>query len=84
MKWFVKCIRNYATFSGRARRCEYWYFALFQFIFMIVALCLDRMLFGAVSGLWFYKLTALFLFLPGLAVTVRRLHDTGRSGKLLL
>lgn len=84
MKWFVKCIRNYATFSGRARRAEYWYFTLFQFIFMIVALCLDWMMFDAVVGSWFYKLTSLFLFLPGLAVSVRRLHDTGRSGKRLL
>lgn len=84
MKWFIKCIRNYATFSGRARRAEYWYFVLFQFIFMVVALCLDWMMFDAVAGSWFYKLTGLFLFLPGLAVTVRRLHDTGRSGKRLL
>ena len=84
MKWFIKCIRNYATFSGRARRAEYWYFVLFQFIFMIVAWCLDWMMFDAVDGLWFYMLTGLFLFLPGLAVSVRRLHDMGRSGKLLL
>lgn len=82
MKWFVKCIRNYANFRGRARRAEYWYFTLFCLISMIVAMVLDMLLFG--RPLVFYYCTALFLLLPSLAVSVRRLHDTGRSGKILL
>lgn len=82
MKWFVKCIRNYVNFRGRARRAEYWYFTLFGFLSMIVAMILDTLLFG--RPLVFYSCTALFLLLPSIAVSVRRLHDTGRSGKMLL
>jgi uncharacterized membrane protein YhaH (DUF805 family) len=69
-------LSNYVTFSGRARRSEYWYFTLFNLIVAIVAAILD-----AVIGITaFYPLAALALLLPGLAVSVRRLHDTGRSG----
>lgn len=82
MKWFVKCIRNYVNFRGRARRAEYWYFTLFCFISMILAMILDMVLFG--RPMVFYYCTALFLLLPSIAVSVRRLHDTGRSGKMLL
>lgn len=91
MKWFVKCIRNYVNFRGRARRKEYWYFILFSFIFMIVAWILDALLFGspftrptsmAVSPI--SMLFSLFIFLPQLAVMTRRLHDTGHSGKWVL
>lgn len=42
MKWFIKCIKNYASFSGRARRKEYWMFVLFEFIFGCVANILDK------------------------------------------
>lgn len=83
MKWFVKCIRNYVNFRGRARRAEYWYFTLFTLIFMIAATILDALIFGNPQRL-FYFCTYLFLLLPALAVSVRRLHDTGRSGKMLL
>lgn len=82
MKWFVKCIRNYVNFSGRARRSEYWYFILFSFLLLLVAMLLDLICFGQ-SGI-FYGLAGLFLFLPNLAVMARRLHDTGRSAKILL
>ena len=64
------CFSNYATFSGRARRSEYWYFCLFNFL---VGLVLTFIPFAGI----FYSLIT---FLPGLAVAVRRLHDTGRSG----
>lgn len=83
MKWFVKCIRNYVNFKGRASRSEYWYFVLFSLIFMVVAMILDKLVFGNPNSL-FYALFALFLFLPQLAVMVRRLHDTDRSGKIVL
>ena len=76
MKWFVKCLRNYVSFEGRARRSEFWYFVLFSFLFLLVARIIDALLF---------KGTALLsLLLPYISVSVRRLHDTGRSGKLLL
>lgn len=91
MKWFVKCIRNYVNFQGRARRKEYWYFILFSFIFMIAAWILDALLFGSPftrpTGMVlspFSTLFSLFIFLPQLAVMTRRLHDIGRSGKWVL
>ena len=75
--WFVKCLKNYATFTGRARRKEYWYFALVQFIILIVAQIIDAIL-G--TEFVFYAIVALALFIPSFAAAVRRLHDTGRSG----
>lgn len=64
------CFGKYATFEGRARRSEYWFFTLFNF--------LVSLLLGWIPVLGW--LICLALFLPGLAVCVRRLHDTGRSG----
>lgn len=83
MKWFLKCIRNYVNFSGRARRTEFWYFVLFSCLLMLVAMALDVVCFNTPYGV-FYLLVALFLFLPQLAVSARRLHDTGRTSKWLL
>lgn len=68
-------VEKYATFTGRARRSEYWYFCLFNFI---VGLVLGAIFF-ALSWIW-----SLATFIPSLAVGVRRLHDTGRSGWNLL
>ena len=88
MEWYLKVMReNYANFNGRARRKEYWMFALFQFILMIVLMILDSVL-GLgfdIGGIplgygWLYTLGALAHFIPGLAVVVRRLHDVGKSG----
>ena len=70
--WFKKFLRNYANFSGRARRKEFWYSTFAQFVFSIIAIVLDAVIFGS--------LVMLGLFIPSLAVTVRRLHDTSRSG----
>lgn len=82
MKWFIKCLKNYVTFRGRARRKEYWYFTLFTLLIMIFAMVADLLIFDKPS--LFYGCAALALFLPSLAVWVRRLHDTGRSGKWIL
>ena len=79
MDWFKKGLRNYTNFSGRARRKEYWYFVLVQMGLVIIAMILDAIIFNSEIGL-FYIVVALGLFLPGLAVTIRRLHDTSRSG----
>lgn len=88
MKWFVKCIRNYVNFSGRARRKEYWFFILFSVIFAIVARLLDWWIFGSTFQNPTFPvvsfLLGLFLLLPQLAVMVRRLHDTGHSGHIVL
>jgi uncharacterized membrane protein YhaH (DUF805 family) len=87
MKWYLMVLKNYVGFSGRARRKEYWMFLLFNMIFGIGAKIID-LIFGTSdvipnNGL-FYSLYSLALFLPSFAVSVRRLHDVGKSGWLLL
>ena len=71
------CLNKYVDFSGRARRSEYWWFALSIFIVYLVASFLGR---AVSAGVLLADLVALGLFLPSLAVAVRRLHDTNRSG----
>lgn len=70
------CLRNYATFAGRATRPEYWWFSLFTVLAGFVGIAVDLALHTYVFSL----IASLGLLLPTLAVTVRRLHDTGRSG----
>jgi len=87
MNWYLTVLKKYAVFSGRARRKEYWMFALFNMIFAIVAMILDNILGIAVEGVGYgpiYRLYALAVLIPGLAVSVRRLHDVGKSGWMLL
>ena len=69
---------KYVTFSGRAGRSEFWYYALFQFVLLCVAGVLESIARGLGSVLW--SIVILALFLPSLGVTVRRLHDTDRTG----
>ena len=94
MNWYVKVLKQYVDFSGRARRKEYWMFALINAIIVIVLQLVDGLLgtgintasaggsgvsfgisLGILSGLY-----SLAVLLPGLAVAIRRLHDTDRSG----
>jgi uncharacterized membrane protein YhaH (DUF805 family) len=77
MNWYLKCLKQYADFSGRARRKEYWMFFLFNLIFGVVANVLDFAL--GVGGV-FSLLYLLGLLIPNLAVMVRRLHDIDKSG----
>ncbi|MFJ5224894.1 DUF805 domain-containing protein [Streptomyces sp. NPDC088400] len=81
MHWFTDVLKKYAVFSGRARRKEYWMFVLFNFIIAIVLAIVDAVAgaSGVISGLY-----TLAMLIPSLAVGVRRLHDTGRSGWWLL
>ena len=79
--WFIKCLKNYTNFTGRARRKEYWFFTLVQFIVLIIASIIDSIL---STNMLFYSLLALALLIPSLAVAARRLHDTSRSGWLIL
>ena len=84
MNWYLAALKKYAVFSGRARRKELWYFVLFNMIIAIVLGFADIIL-GfweseesggpALMGLYF-----LATFIPVIAVSIRRLHDTGRSG----
>ena len=75
--WFVKCLKNYVTFNGRARRKEFWFFMLVCVGIGIIARILDNILH---TGKLIDSLQSLVLLLPSLAVGARRLHDTGRSG----
>jgi uncharacterized membrane protein YhaH (DUF805 family) len=68
---------QYANFSGRARRSEFWWFYLANFLASIVAAIIDS---AVVGGPLFQWIVTLALLVPGLAVGARRLHDTGRSG----
>lgn len=78
--FYIKCIKNYVTFNGRANRPEYWYFALFNFLISIGLLFVSRIIgTDILRGLY-----VLFSFLPSIAAGVRRLHDTDRSGWWLL
>ena len=80
-------VNNYAGFEGRASRSEYWWFFLtIQFLFFIPLGMIDGMLFGWGSNdpMWISWLFNLALFLPSLAVGVRRIHDHGKSGWWIL
>jgi uncharacterized membrane protein YhaH (DUF805 family) len=75
-------LRQYATFGGRARRAEYWWFVLFTMLVSLVASIIDAVLGTTMqSGVGVIGTVAsLALLIPSLAVAVRRLHDTDRSG----
>ena len=81
MEWYLMVLKNYVGFQGRARRKEYWMFVLFNIIVSIVLAILQSILHAAniLTGLY-----SLAVLLPSLAVGVRRLHDTGRTGWWLL
>jgi uncharacterized membrane protein YhaH (DUF805 family) len=95
MNYYLSAFRNYAVFSGRSRRSEYWYFVLFNVIFAIAAMFLDKLLgtnfsIDTISGPvklpygYFYLVYLLVVLVPSLAVVVRRLHDVGKSGWFFL
>ena len=75
--------RNYVGFSGRAARSEFWFWFLFAVLVTIATQFLDGALFDQQFGL-LSGIAALALFLPGLAVSVRRLHDRDKSGWFIL
>ncbi len=87
MNWYIEVMKKYAVFSGRARRKEYWYFALFNFIISIVLIIIDAVIgsFNPDVGMGFLGgVYALAILIPSIAVAVRRLHDIDRSGWWLL
>ena len=82
MNWYLDAIRNkYATFDGRARRTEYWMFFLFYFLIALAIGFVEAFIhLGGILSILF----VLGMLVPSLAVTVRRLHDTTRSGWWIL
>jgi len=85
MNWYIKALRNYATFKGRAQRAEYWYFHLFWIIGLFGSIFIGSLL----DSVFNQKATIMTIMpilwilvhiIPMIAVQVRRLHDISRSG----
>jgi uncharacterized membrane protein YhaH (DUF805 family) len=90
MKWYLKVLGDWTDFKTRSSRQEYWMFVLFNFLFSILAQVIDLQL-----GIEIFRIEKevvgpvalvynLAVFIPTLAVTVRRLHDIGKSGWYIL
>jgi len=87
MNWYLEVLKKYTEFNGRARRKEYWMFVLFNILIMIVLLIIDKVIgtYSMKSGVGLLQVIySLAVLIPGLAVTVRRLHDSGKSGWWIL
>lgn len=80
--WYLKVVRdNYANFKGRARRKEFWYFALVNMIIGLILKFADNMLGTTTDGEGILgAIYSLIVLVPSIAVGVRRLHDVGKSG----
>lgn len=80
MNYYIDVLKQYAVFSGRARRKEYWMFVLFNFIVsLVIAIIATVVKLPILSTIY-----ALAVFLPSLGVSIRRLHDIGKSGVWIL
>ena len=81
---YLKVVKdNYANFKGRASREEYWMFVLFNIIFIFAISFIEGFLFGLYSSI-LSNIYTLAILVPSIAVGVRRMHDTGKSGWFLL
>ncbi len=76
MNYYIKVLKNYAVFSGRAQRKEFWMFALFNGIIIIILAIISSVINSDILSM----LYSLFVLIPSLAVSVRRLHDINKSG----
>ena len=86
MNWYLGVLKQYAVFSGRSRRTEYWMFVLFNIIISVGIYFIESLV-GLASEAGYGVLSGLYTFavlLPALGVSIRRLHDTDRSGWWLL
>ncbi|MEI7689080.1 MAG: DUF805 domain-containing protein [Candidatus Nomurabacteria bacterium] len=87
MDYYISVLKKYSDFSGRARRAEYWYFYLFNILFLIASMVADNLLGIKIGGSNIgpvYIMYALFAIIPTFSVSIRRLHDIGKSGWMLL
>jgi uncharacterized membrane protein YhaH (DUF805 family) len=76
MEHFLNAFKNYANFSGRARRKEYWMFFLIYSLLYVGLSFID----GLLGSAWLSSIFSLVLLIPSISYAARRLHDTGRSG----
>ncbi len=87
MNWYLIVLKKYAVFTGRARRSEYWYFILFNFLNSFILSYTD-IIFGMYDEETGYgvlsTIYALAVLVPGIAVAIRRMHDVGKSGWFML
>jgi uncharacterized membrane protein YhaH (DUF805 family) len=79
IQWYTEVLKKYAVFTGRARRAEYWSFWLVNFVIIVVLSVVGGFL-GRAVGSFLVGIYSLAVLVPHLAVAVRRLHDTGKSG----
>ena len=86
MNWYIEVLKKYAVFGGRARRKEYWIFSLIHIIVCFVLTFIESQLGllkdegpGVIGGLYI-----LATLIPNIAVSIRRVHDVGKSGWWLL
>ena len=82
MHWYLRVLRKYSLFTGRSRRSEYWYFLLMNIPITIGLTLLDAII-RKITGMQLGVLGMIYglaVLVPGIAVAMRRLHDTGRSG----
>jgi uncharacterized membrane protein YhaH (DUF805 family) len=87
MNWYLEVLKKYAVFDGRARRKEYWFFQLFNILISMALGFIDVWtgFFDPETGLGVFSgIYAVGVMIPGMAVSVRRLHDTGRNGWWIL
>lgn len=83
MNWYLEVLKEYVVLEGRAQRQEYWYFILFNLLITFILVGFDILIgqFNELTGLGLLSgIYTMLVLLPGISVTVRRLHDTGRSG----
>jgi uncharacterized membrane protein YhaH (DUF805 family) len=92
MKYYFNVLDKYTIFTGRTSRKEYWMFILFNFLFSGIAILIDNLIGTTIQtdyGVtlpygYIYMLYVLALIIPSIAVSVRRLHDVGKSGWFML
>jgi len=87
MQWFIDVVKKYAVFDGRARRKEYWMFVLFYTIIYVILGFVDMVIGTSAQNSFGGLLAGLFglaVLLPSIGVSIRRMHDTNRSGWWIL
>lgn len=84
MNGYMNAMRRYVEFSGRSSRSEFWFFILFLILILIVASIIDQFALGSQGPGILYFIVSLAHLIPGIAVSVRRLHDIDRTGLWVL